>query len=66
MNHVYANLRKLSEAAKTLEEQWEKVEHGSREALWWEVHKASRDVWNILHPPKPPRERKVEFKGGTL
>lgn len=81
-NHTYAKLAILSEAAKRLRDDWDKLSYEDREKHWWLVHKASRDVWNILHPPREQGGRRAgksksiedavnvilkdQFKGGTL
>lgn len=76
-DHTYAKLRILSEAAKHLEDNWDKMSFEDRDKEWWLVHKASRDVWNLLHPPKKGTKRKFiedavnaalkdRFKGGVV
>jgi hypothetical protein len=52
VNHVYAKLRALSEAAKSLEDNWDRMSYEDKDRGWWKVHKASREVWNLLHPQK--------------
>lgn len=59
INHTYAKLAILCEAATRLRDDWDKVEYAEREKLWWTVHKASREVWNILHPLRKVGSRPI-------
>lgn len=48
---VSNKLIELSEAATYLEANWFNMDYMSRDKAWWRVHRASRAVWNMLHPP---------------
>lgn len=69
LKHVDNQVQKLAElhqAVTFLQANWFAMDYASRDKAWWRIHRASREVWNLLHPPKTFPSGRSKVEGGTI